>query len=947
VQGRGVSVAEHDARSPRWVELRIHGVSGTPPEEMLQVPNVVQVAGDDKRRVFRRADSLRHEVPPDDDDRVLEGYHWGNLTSGSWRQSLWLLLIPFGMINAAQFMLPGVLSAGDDPQTGLPATGSEGVGARRSRATRIAQTLCGAALRYLALCLTCVLALTATFITVDLLGVRKASTLAVSDVWKEGGFAALGLLAAGLLIFLLYWVGGRSKAFGPDAAHAPHLGQDRSGLARWSFLNGDPSAPSLRRLHLAAGLAMAMIPGAVTLHDAHDAFADWLLLYGAAAILVVVSVVVIVMGDPEDSAALELDPDSRTARARGVVRRIALFASWLGLALAVAGMALEALLLAFQRFDPARTDIGLLSAHGAPRHYPALAGFDRTSFTLLTVTAGCMALVVVANIAMALLTKSTRPRDVGRYFSRYAFGIASSTCACLAVFVALGFSGSFSFLAGKALHVDSRHFPQLLERIAYAWGVTVILGAVLAIGLLASMVRRAVLAPWRPVATRWRMFSTGDLRYRARVDYSTAATPPAAPYRVDMTRWEKRVASAMWKARMKNKIAPIAVMWVLAGGVMSGVAYSESRCQWTGRHFWSAGHYDQATQCSLATKDYNSWPGDLLVWVYRNLSQTNRAATVLASIGTLVLIALAGALVTAGRGALRSQSKRRVLSVIWDVIAFWPHACHPFAPPPYSQALVLHFRDRIRWHLYGGQPPQVTTEEPPKEDVLTRAMRATGIRRPRGLPPIAERIPAGPPVTRVVVAAHSQGSLIALSSLLWLTADERRRVGLVTFGSQLQVMFPRAFPQYVSYALLESLLADEQFGSRWVNLYRETDPIAGPVLSWHHGSSSSTDAMTSCSFRPSDDPDPEYGPTASADPAPWVPTRDRVEQSGRRVGAGRLGGPPLWRRCDWRLLDPTPAPGGDVTEQTGPVHVIHGHSDFFADPEYALAVAAVRALPGV
>jgi hypothetical protein len=233
--------------------------------------------------------------------------------------------------------------------------------------------------------------------------------------------------------------------------------------------------------------------------------------------------------------------------------------------------------------------------------------------------------------------------------------------------------------------------------------------------------------------------------------------------------------------------------------------------------------------------------------------------------------------------------------------------------------------------------------EPPPEDVLTRMLRATGIRPARGLPHVAEPAPTGPPVTPVVVAAHSQGSLIALSALLWLKPEERRCVGLVTFGSQLQVMFPRAFPQYVSYGLLHSLLEDEQFGSRWVNLYRETDPIAGPVLSWRHGRPSSTDGMTSCSFGPSDDPDPEYAPTASADEAAWVPSRDRVEPSGRRVGAGRLGGRRLWRACDWRLLDPTPAPGDDVTEQTGPVHVIHGHSNFFADPEYALAVAAVRA----
>ncbi|HSS67955.1 MAG TPA: hypothetical protein VLK34_05345 [Nocardioidaceae bacterium] len=948
-------------------------MSGTPPEEMLQVPTVVQVAGDDKRRIFRRADALRREVPPDDDGRVLEGYHWGNLTSGSWRQSLWLLLIPFGMINAAQFMLPGVLAVGSDPRTGLPAPStSRGVGPGRSRATRITQTVCGAALRYLALCLTCLLALTTAFITVDLFGVRKANDLAVSDPWKDGGFAALGLIAAGLLIFFLYWVGGRSKVFGAESKHNPHLGEQVSGLARWSFLNGDPSAPALRRLHLSAGLAMAMIPGAVTVHDAHNSFADSLLLYGASSVLVGVTIVVVFMGDLEESASLDIDPTGRTAWVRRGVRRVALFASWLGLALTLAGIALEAYLLAFERFDPRRTDVGQPPSHGARPHYPALAGVDRASFTLLTVTAGCMAVVVAANVVMALLTKSMRPRFVGRYFTRYAFGLASSMCACMAVFVALGFSGAASFLAGKATHVDPTHFPQILERIAYAWGVTALLGVLLVLVMLLSMARRAVLEPSRAYAQTWKLFSTGDLRARARVAFSTGL--PDAPYRVDITRWEKRVASAMWKARLKNKIAVIAVMWVAAGAVMSAVAYSESRCQWTGRYFWSAGHFDQSQQCSLATKDFDHWPGDTLAWIYRNLSQTNRAATVLASIGTAALVLLAGALVSAGRAAVKSQSKRRVLTIIWDVIAFWPHACHPFAPPPYSQAAVLHFRDRIRWHLYDGQPPVVTLVEQPDENLVTRLFRAVGILPARHLPGVAERRSRGEPRTPVVVSAHSQGSLIALASLMWLNDEERRCVGLVTYGSQLQLLFPRGFAQHVNYELLRTVLDDGPLGSRWINLYRETDPIAGPVLSWRHGKPDSTTTMRSCSFRPSDDSGPGYEPPEQPLDAAWIPARDRVmPDSGRGVGTGRRarddaagaiaavggadgvassgvkgvegpgGAEGLWRSCDWRLLDPPPAPGDDVTEQTGPVNVIRGHSNFFADPEYPRAVAAVRA----
>ncbi|MGH3386755.1 MAG: hypothetical protein ACRDO1_19405, partial [Nocardioidaceae bacterium] len=75
-----------------WVELRIHGVSGTPPESMLCSAHAKQVAGDEYGRIFRPVDSMGNERQ-DEPHRLLEGYHWGQFTSGSWRQGLWLLLV--------------------------------------------------------------------------------------------------------------------------------------------------------------------------------------------------------------------------------------------------------------------------------------------------------------------------------------------------------------------------------------------------------------------------------------------------------------------------------------------------------------------------------------------------------------------------------------------------------------------------------------------------------------------------------------------------------------------------------------------------------------------------------------------------------------------------------------------------------------------------------------
>lgn len=53
------------------VELRVHGVSGTPPEEMLDIDRVRQVAGDELGRVFERADREGGPLGEPDEHRTL------------------------------------------------------------------------------------------------------------------------------------------------------------------------------------------------------------------------------------------------------------------------------------------------------------------------------------------------------------------------------------------------------------------------------------------------------------------------------------------------------------------------------------------------------------------------------------------------------------------------------------------------------------------------------------------------------------------------------------------------------------------------------------------------------------------------------------------------------------------------------------------------------------
>ncbi|MFG1705751.1 hypothetical protein ACFLIM_21390 [Nonomuraea sp. M3C6] len=90
-------------------ELRVHGVSGTPPQGILNHPHPRLVAGDGTTGFYRRwwADGEpagEHADVPG--ARHREAYAWGGLTSGGRTIALWLLLLPFSLANLSYFMLP-------------------------------------------------------------------------------------------------------------------------------------------------------------------------------------------------------------------------------------------------------------------------------------------------------------------------------------------------------------------------------------------------------------------------------------------------------------------------------------------------------------------------------------------------------------------------------------------------------------------------------------------------------------------------------------------------------------------------------------------------------------------------------------------------------------------------------------------------------------------------
>lgn len=143
---------------------------------------------------------------------------------------------------------------------------------------------------------------------------------------------------------------------------------------------------------------------------------------------------------------------------------------------------------------------------------------------------------------------------------------------------------------------------------------------------------------------------------------------------------------------------------------------------------------------------------------------------------TTILVALALA-VTAAIVANAAASGERPLGVFWDVVAFFPRAGHPFAPPCFAERTVPELADHTRKFL--------------------------------------RQSPADPgkPWSAVFMTAHSMGSTISAATILALRGERfseeppagpllTDRIALLSYGSQLRGYFSRFFPSVFGYQVL-------------------------------------------------------------------------------------------------------------------------------------------------
>ncbi|MFJ2895573.1 hypothetical protein ACIO87_11875 [Streptomyces sp. NPDC087218] len=257
------------------LELLVHGVGGATPQEMLDDPSTVRITGDATAAIYRRADDREAEQHPEHyrDRPIAEAYCWSNLTSGNGSRALWLLLLPFMVVNLAHWMRPTARS--------------------RTRAVR----LYGVLVRLLALSLTVLLTAAVCEVALDLTawqcaGVPDCSnqrswlgflSTAQGGWWSQPGRRlALAALVPTALVVLLWFLSNRTwSAYESQRPLAGSEPEDdtliepvaepggRPALGRPGFWYGRRLVARLRAAHTAAGFltVAASVAGAAARQD--------------------------------------------------------------------------------------------------------------------------------------------------------------------------------------------------------------------------------------------------------------------------------------------------------------------------------------------------------------------------------------------------------------------------------------------------------------------------------------------------------------------------------------------------------------------------------------------------------------------------------------------------------------------------------------------------------
>ena len=408
------------------------------------------------------------------------------------------------------------------------------------------------------------------------------------------------------------------------------------------------------------------------------------------------------------------------------------------------------------------------SADPQQRVFPGLSGF------LLSLLVAQLALLIVFGVAVAVLAR--RAPAGGKGFQPYLGGQLATVIALLAFLLGglltaainLGVAG----LLGTAVPGRLLLPPVPGNALYVPWPVYA--SGAAAVGMLAGGLVAGVILYLR-YRKNWKLFNgpAGTGPPLVTGDYGSDAAG-AGPEN------SKKVAKA-WAVGLIADDAARVVAWLVGGGliVLAGVEI-----------------------VALVTAAQAS-----------RLHITAGLLHQIATVISLLTVALAGYLVGLLRAAYSNPAQRKTIGALWDVATFWPRAVHPFAPPCYGERAIPEVVDRVLL-LMG---PNVPGQALPGQRELADQYRLT--------------VECGP----VLLTGYSQGSIIApaVAAQLPLEVLEGPDFALLTLACPARRLYGRAFPAYFGRQHLDELRRLLSHGGRprWRNAVRRSDYIGSWIFS--------------------------------------------------------------------------------------------------------------------
>jgi hypothetical protein len=465
-------------------------------------------------------------------------------------------------------------------------------------------------------------------------------------------------------------------------------------------------------------------------------------------------------------------------------------------------------------------------------------------------------IVVLLTVLVALQRPWARPRQAGsgqtspdQAADVLGKGLVAAILALLAAVIAAVFSSALTLtvtnLLGSlspvpaAVGLHEQSFLFYVPPSAYAGGAGFLIAAAAAVFVLAGLlIRRQVLITRLRSHGRRGPIGTGVGTIRD--DYARAGRSPAVPGGpagdTDLDGAVTTVAKA-WATSSLTDCAAL-VLAVITGLAALAMVADEALLSW-----WAPG------------------PAGI------------RSA---AAVGGSLSVVVIGLFIAQLRTALTSAAARKKFSFVWDVITFWPRACHPLAPPCYAERSVPELVTRIR-RLTGDEVRDRATDP-------AWAQQETDRLGPQPQDAYAS----------VLLSGYSQGAPICVAVMAQLPGTVRDQTALLTLAAPVRRLYGRAFPAWFGTGelarLRETLTRDGT--PRWRNVIRRSDFIGGWVFGF---------------------PAPPGAAAAASD----------GDSDGETLGDGGRSGvdhvildPPAL----WTSRDPSPPP-------------IHKHSDWFPDPQ--------------